>query len=80
MKADGITLDLAPPLWVPLSFFLTAPIALAAAGALLLAKGAVAVTTGFAPVTLAIAHLGTLGFLTLVMMGALYQMTPGSRC
>ncbi len=75
MKTDGLRLDQAPPLAVPLSFFCTAPLALVAAGALLLRHGALAITTGFAPITLALAHLGTLGFLTLVMMGALYQMT-----
>jgi hypothetical protein len=75
MNPGAIRLDQAPPLWVPLSFFLTAPLALVAAGALLAANGAPALATGLAPVTLAIAHLGTLGFLTLAMMGALYQMT-----
>ncbi len=75
MKTDGLQLSSAPPLWVPLSFFLTAPLAFLAAGALLATYGEYSIATGFASITLAIAHLGTLGFLTLVMMGALYQMT-----
>jgi hypothetical protein len=38
--------------------------------------------TNWHPVTLALTHLGTLGFLAMVMLGALYQLTPvvaGSR-
>lgn len=75
MRADGLRFEDAPPLWVPLSFFATAPLALVAAGWLLAANGRFAISTGFSSVTLSIAHLGTLGFLTMVMMGALYQMT-----
>jgi hypothetical protein len=75
MKTQGLRLEDAPPLWVPLAFFGTAPLALIAAGWLLVVNGEFAISTGFASVTLAIAHLGTLGFLTMVMMGALYQMT-----
>jgi hypothetical protein len=75
MDVAGLRLENAPPLRVPLAFFATAPLALVAAGALLAQHGALALATGFAQITLALAHLGTLGFLTLVMMGALYQMT-----
>ena len=32
--------------------------------------------TSWAPTSLALAHLGTLGMLGMVMLGALYQMTP----
>ncbi|MDP1825826.1 MAG: hypothetical protein Q8L48_21365 [Archangium sp.] len=63
----GISPDQGPPLSVPLSFFFTAPLALIAAGALLL---------GGDPNQLALVHLGTVGFLLFVMLGALYQMLP----
>jgi hypothetical protein len=67
--------DQAPPLAIPLSFFLTAPVALACAGALLLYAGAEALVTPWLPLTIGLTHLGTLGFLGMVMIGALYQLT-----
>lgn len=73
---DALSLDQAPPLAVPVSFFALAPLAAVAAGALLLLHGANALSSPWAPVTQALAHLGTLGFLGAVMLGALYQMTP----
>ena len=82
MQTAGLRLDQAPPLVIPMTFFATAPIAAFAAGALLTATGATALTSNWMPQTLAVTHLGTLGFLAMVMMGALYQLTPvvaGSR-
>lgn len=64
---NGISPEQGPPLSVPLSFFFTAPLALIAAGVLLL-QGQAA--------QLALVHLGTVGFLLFVMLGALYQMLP----
>jgi hypothetical protein len=72
---EGLSLDQAPPLEIPASFFLTAPLALLAAGALLLLGDRVLVTP-YLPTTIALAHLGTLGFLAMVMFGALVQMLP----
>jgi hypothetical protein len=74
MRSDGLRLQDAPPLAVPLPFFLTAPVAAMIAGGVLVGSGAAAVTTPWAPVTLSLTHLGTLGFLSMVMLGALYQM------
>jgi len=65
----------APPLAIPLSFFLTAPLAIALAGGLLLWGGVAVTTSRWLPITLCLTHLGTLGFLTMVMLGALYQVT-----
>jgi hypothetical protein len=82
MQTEGLHLDQAPPLSVPVSFFATAPIAVFAAGALLSIEGVVALVSNWLAQTLALTHLGTLGFLVMVMMGALYQLTPvvaGSR-
>jgi hypothetical protein len=76
MKTEGISLDQAPPLAIPASFFLTAPLALATAGILLTIRGGELLSSGWLPATLSFTHLGTLGFLTMVMLGALYQMTP----
>jgi len=82
MQTAGLHLDQAPPLSVPVSFFATAPIAVFAAGVLLLVEGILALISNWLAQTLALTHLGTLGFLVMVMMGALYQLTPvvaGSR-
>lgn len=64
-----------PPLLGPLSFFALAPIAMICAGVLLFPEP-LAVTARWFPRAMAITHLGTLGFLGAVMLGALYQMLP----
>jgi hypothetical protein len=76
MQTEVLRLDQAPPLSIPLSFFLTAPLAVATAGGLLLWNGSLLFLSHWLPLTLGLTHLCTLGFLTMVMMGALYQMTP----
>jgi len=73
---DGLRMDQAPPLSIPASFFLLAPLAMIASGALLAWGGAAVATTRMVPLALAATHLGTLGFLGAVMLGALYQMIP----
>ena len=54
-------------------FFLTAPLALLAAGLLLAVEGDVAFRSSWDAVTLALTHMGTLGFLALGMLGLAYQ-------
>ena len=76
MQTDGLSLDQAPPLSIPATFFLTAPLAILGAGALLLSQGPTLLITGYLPLTLLLAHLGTIGLLAMVMIGALYQMAP----
>ncbi len=75
-NTTGLSLELAPPTSVPLSFFALAPIAIVAAGLLLLVEGMNALTAAAAMPTLALTHIATLGLLTSVMMGAIYQLTP----
>ena len=76
MTMAGLSPEQGPPLWVPLRFFFTAPLALLAAGGLLLLRGDEGVGNQWGPTSLAVAHLGTVGFLLFVMLGALYQMLP----
>ncbi|MCP4007688.1 MAG: hypothetical protein GY725_26195 [bacterium] len=76
ISTEGLHLDQAPPLRIPCSFFLTAPVAIAAAGVLVAGVGREIFLSPWASETLALVHLGTLGFLSIVMMGALYQITP----
>ena len=70
----GLSYDQAPPFHVPLRFFLTAPLFGVAAGLLLAWHGADALASRWSPGALALTHLLTLGFATMVMTGALTQI------
>jgi hypothetical protein len=74
--SDGLRLDQAPPLSIPFSFFAAAPLFLLAAGALLLWSGQVIVLSRYMPQTIALTHLVTLGVLSTMIFGSLYQMAP----
>lgn len=76
MRSAGLRLDQAPPLDIPLRFLLTGPLFGVAAGVALAAQGADLLATPFHPGTLALAHLIALGWITMVMVGALYQVMP----
>jgi len=73
---EGLRTDQAPPLTIPASFFLLAPLSMMAAGALLAAHGQDLLASRWLPAAMAATHLGTLGFLGAIMLGALYQMIP----
>lgn len=68
-------LDQGPPLAIPASFFLTGPVAVVAAGILVLVYGA-ALQSRWSGPAFAVVHLGTLGLLGSTMLGALYQLIP----
>lgn len=65
-----------PPLSIPLSFFVVGPLALAAAGAMLLLRDDDGVNVLWAPSNVGITHLAAVGLLLFTMTGALYQMLP----
>lgn len=71
----GLSFEQAPPLSLPLRFFLTAPLFLLAA-ALLVVVDPDALASRWSPSALALTHAVTLGFLAMVMLGALLQMLP----
>lgn len=71
----GLAFEQAPPFSLPLRFFLTAPLFLIAAG-LLIALYPETLVSRWTPPALASTHALTLGFLALVMLGALLQMLP----
>lgn len=73
---SGLSLDQAPPISVPLRFFLTAPLFAVAAALAALWQGAALYDSRWSPAMLGITHLLTLGYMGLVMMGALLQMLP----
>ncbi len=74
--AGDLRFDRMPPLWVPLRAFLVAPLLGAGAGVTLSAVGPAALAQRWAPGLIAAAHLVTVGFLTLVMVGAILQVLP----
>lgn len=76
LTTAGLSLEQAPPIGVPLRFFLTAPLFALAAGLLLVWQGEALLASRWSPAALAGTHLIALGFLTQVMCGALFQMLP----
>jgi hypothetical protein len=76
MRVTGLTLGNIPPLDVPFRFFLTAPWFGVMAALLLIYNGPEAWINGQYTVLIGITHLLTLGFVTMVMLGALFQLLP----
>ncbi len=73
---QNLSFEQAPPFSVPSRFFLTAPLFGVAAGLLILYVGPDIFASRWTPAALALTHLLTLGFINLVMCGALMQMLP----
>ena len=71
----GLSFEQAPPFAQPLRFFLTAPLFLLAAAALIVLAPAALASRWTLP-ALALTHALTLGFLAMAMLGALLQMLP----
>ena len=76
MKTVGLSLDQAPQLSIPASFFLTIPLGVLLAGLILIGTGSAALVSPWMPHATALTHAGTLGVLAMGMLGALYQMIP----
>lgn len=73
---SGLHIDQAPPLHLPLRFFATAPLFLGGAGIAVALWGTDLLAFPLMPRTIATAHLIVLGWLAMVMTGAMYQMIP----
>jgi len=65
-----------PAISVPLPFMLAAPCFALAAALLLVWHGELALVSRWTPVTLGMTHLIALGFLTMTIIGALFQLLP----
>jgi len=76
MKHASLSLAQTPPLSIPLRFFLTAPLFAVACGVTLFWVGPDAFSSRWQPALLAATHFLTLGFLAMIMIGALQQLTP----
>ncbi len=74
MNATMLSLEQTPPLSVPVRFFLTAPLFGILASLLLLYYGGELFDNRWNIHTLALTHLLTLGFITMVMFGAMLQL------
>ncbi|MEO6352204.1 MAG: permease [Burkholderiaceae bacterium] len=72
----GLNLQQAPPISVPFRFFLSAPLFGLLAAAVMLWQGPDLFASRWSAATLAATHLITLGFMTMVMAGAMMQMLP----
>lgn len=76
MNTKGLSLNTIPPILIPFRFFLTAPIFGMLAAILLLFHGSDILNSRWHESTLAFTHLLTLGFMLMLMLGALYQFIP----
>lgn len=76
LDTASLSLEQAPPISIPLRFFFTAPMFGMVAGMLVMVAGADMAVSRWTPAVLAFTHLLTLGFLSLVMVGAVIQMLP----
>jgi hypothetical protein len=76
MNISGLSFNALPPINLPFRFFLTSPIFMLASAGLILFAGEDLWVSRWHPYMLALTHSFTLGFLTMVMMGALLQLLP----
>lgn len=76
MNTGDLSLDQAPPLSVPASFFVTVPAFVVLAGVAAVAAPSSLAVSRWMPHTLGFVHVLTLGALSMAMTGALLQMVP----
>ena len=76
MQFNGLSLEQAPPISVPLSFYLTAPLFAILAGVLILLSDASILQSRYSIDSIVITHAITIGFISFVMLGSLTQMLP----
>ena len=73
---SSLSFDQAPPIPVPFRFFLAAPIFAVLSAVIALWYGPEWLSSRWLPSVFALTHLMTLGFLGMVMIGAMFQMLP----
>ncbi len=76
MNIKGLSLNTIPPISIPLRFFLTAPLFGLLAALMIIYYGSDIWASRWNSINLALTHLLTLGFMLMVMIGALYQFIP----
>ncbi len=76
MLFKGLSFDAIPPFRVPFRFFITAPVFAIFLGLLFLLADPAVLTSRFSLWLLAATHAITLGFMMMIMLGALFQILP----
>lgn len=76
MNMSGLSFNALPPIDLPFRFFISAPLFIIACALLILFSGEALWLSRWQANMLALTHGFTLGFLTMVMMGALLQLLP----
>ena len=76
MNISGLSFNALPPIDLPFRFFISAPIFIIACALLVFFSGESLWLSRWQPNMLALTHGFTLGFITMVMMGALLQLLP----
>ena len=76
MKSKALSFNTIPPLLIPLRFFITAPLFGLLAAILIFYSGPEFLLSRWSANSLALTHLLTIGFMLMVMIGALYQFIP----
>lgn len=74
MSQPKLILSRTIPFKIPLRFFFTAPLFGILASILIVWQGPLSFTTRWSPSVLAVTHLVVLGYITMVMLGALFQV------
>lgn len=76
MNISGLSFNALPPIDLPFRFFITAPLFIILCAFVIFLSGESLWLSRWHPDMLALTHAFTLGFLTMVMMGALLQLLP----
>lgn len=76
MNLSGLSFNALPPIDLPFRFFVSAPLFVLFCAGIILFSGEAMWLSRWHPSTLALTHGFTLGFITMVMMGALLQLLP----
>ena len=76
MFNKGLSLEQAPPIDIPIKFFLSAPIFGVLIGFLFLFTPFLEISNQYSYMAIAVVHLFTLGILTMIIFGAMQQMMP----
>lgn len=76
MASLGLSYEQAPPFGTPLRLFLVAPLFLSLAALMAMFAPDAWLSSRWTPLSLAITHMLTLGYLGTIMVGALLQMLP----
>jgi len=76
VNLGALSLENAPGFRTPVRFFLAAPVFGVIAAVIMLADGGQLFQSRWQPTSLAVAHAFTLGYITMAILGALFQMLP----